>query len=298
MRTKWWIPLAGILLLAGVILTRDKSLSDRNTAVYDAALALEGQTDTGFDTFRFSSVPVRFFDGEIDYVRRGTEFVREKPVLPMIAATVVEHEGEWTLLVPTIELTEGMLNLLMPQEEAAYSDTWHAAVLWHEGFHAWQMEHFGSSVHALPGFLAEDAVLAEADAQESAGALYQQATQLLAKAVQSADDEEMRHITTQYLQLTAKRDRLLPEEVRQAEKSKETVEGTAYYVEMKAVQAQGENIGRYMELPEISVKGSAKYYQSGMLIWKILRRLDPEAVKNYDFTVYTRDLLADALKER
>ncbi len=296
MKTKIILLVTGLLLLTGFFGTSKQALSERNVAIYEKTLSLEDTIDTGFSGYVFSAVPVRFFAGDADYVRKGDTFVKQKPLFQVLAATALLHEGNYTLIVPTVEMMEGVFSLLSPPD-TQYTDTLHAAVLWHEGFHAYQLENYENQVTALPGCGAEDSAFQPADANEAARALFMDGLKALHQAVNEEDPQKIRTYVKTFVQLAEERDALLPEETQAAERFKETVEGTAYFVEMRATEAMGEDISAYTDLPAFYTNGPGKYYNSGRMMWMILNKLDPVRMESYDFSLPLRTIMEEIAKE-
>lgn len=159
----------GIILAAGSIATAKYGLSEVNRSIYQDALSLdEKMQEFGFEDFSLKTRKVRFYDGDCDYVvqtdAEGSMTIKkEKAILDVFAGTTVEADGQWQVLIPAYEQFSGLFDALgalgsyeqgmqegsFAFSESDYSESSHAASIWHEAFHAWQAENWTEDVEKL-----------------------------------------------------------------------------------------------------------------------------------------------------
>lgn len=288
------IALLGVCILSGFWMSDQKGLPAEDLLLYEKALA--ASPDTGFSGFTLTNTPIRFFDGEADYVKREEGFVRERPVLPVVAATALEVDGINTLLMPTHALMREVLGLLSGEAKTGYTEDYQAAVLWHEAFHVYQLERYPMEMEALARGVQEESG-ARIDQNEEAKALFEEALPHLHRAAFETDPAIRCKEARRYLALAEMRDAFLTEGERRLESYTETVEGTAYFVEMEAARALGMPMEVYTSLSPAYANGPAKYYNAGMLMYRALREIAPSAACCFDFSVSLREMLETAVKE-
>lgn len=283
--------LLGVILLAGVVLTGEYGLSEENTKIYESAVALEAQVEEiGFDTFHISDYPVAYYDGDKDYVLTVEDgevvTAKRKPVLNAIAATAYPVEEHYEVLVPTVERMSSLVGMAS-LGEADYTEADQVATLWHEAFHCFQLTNYEAQVIALAGNGVEEAMIAS-EVDDNAAAVDNITLQLevLEAAVKEADVDKKKEYILQYEELEKEREALLEADVLQTEKYYVTVEGSAYYIESKVCEIQDETAAwiKYVDTIGTYHDGSAKYYQKGMAICRLLDELKPDWKAEYDFS--------------
>nr|MCR5102965.1 hypothetical protein [Eubacterium sp.] len=92
------------------------------------------------------------------------------------------------------------------------------------------------------------------------------------------------------------RDAVLTDEENRAEALYEMMEGSAYYVESKAVSYEnGEAVYRknYLDTASEYADGNAKYYHHGMLECMLLDQLNPEWKTSYSFDRTLDEVIAE-----
>jgi len=290
MKKKWWIPLLGIMLLVGVLVTMETELSAKNLESYERAVALEETLETGFPEFSFEATPMRFFDGDVDYVKQADGFKRVPSATRAFAATALAIDGEMQLIVPTMEKMEGLFALLAP-EGFTYDEVHQVATMWHEAFHVYQLTRYDAQLQPLMVDGLEERI-AEIDQNQRAVELFTQAQKALYRAYRKHSEEELQT----YLNLMEERDDLLTEEQRRAEHFYEMAEGTANYVESIAAIALDESKSDYyFEETDNAMKGTAKYYDTGKIMCYILDERMPDWKEHYDFSKPLRTVLKETV---
>ncbi|MDE5873699.1 MAG: hypothetical protein K2H07_07280 [Lachnospiraceae bacterium] len=289
------ILLIGIVLVIGVILTGNYSLSAEDKECYESAVKLQENIDKiGFKDFKLTDYPIAFCDGKHDYVMIPSDssycIQKRKPVLDTFAATVYEVNGHYEVIVPTKELMSSFMGVAGDSE---YNQNEQVATIWHESFHCWQFDNFEDNISGLKGGhdfdeegYGEELIVKECDENDKAVDLYKEETELLKKATMQNDKEEIRRLMLQYKDIQEKRNALLDEMVQKLEDYYTSVEGSACYIE--AMCCKYNDIERfesyYMENINLYIKGSSKYYYSGMAQCMILDNLDSTWKASYDFS--------------
>lgn len=180
--------IAGIVLLSTVILTGEYGLSKQDISIYEMAVELDDKNIIDFPDFYISKYPVRFYNGNNDYVVRGVEVKKEKAVLSTAAGTIWKTEdGEYQVLIPTFEKMSSLLGMMdavfmaedydsiekegsrnekegvaadsaaqedgseQMEKKETYTEQYHAAVIWHEAFHIWQTTRWEEDMEMLSG---------------------------------------------------------------------------------------------------------------------------------------------------
>lgn len=297
------ILLIGIVLVIGVILTGNYSLSAEDKECYESAVKLQENIDKiGFKDFKLTDYPIAFCDGKHDYVMipSGSSYCiqKRKPVLDTFAATIYEVNGHYEVIVPTKELMSKFMGVAGGMETAVAGDSGYnqneqVATIWHEGFHCWQFDNFEDNISGLNGGhdfdekgYGEELIVKECDEDDKAVALYKEETELLKRATMQNDKEEIRRLMLQYKDIQEKRNALLDETVQKLEDFYTSVEGSACYIEAMCCKYLDKKRfeSYYMENINSYIKGSSKYYYSGMAQCMILDNLDSTWKAGYDFS--------------
>lgn len=296
----------GIILAAGSIATAKYGLSEVNRSIYQDALSLdEKMQEFGFEDFSLKTRKVRFYDGDHDYVvqtdAEGSMTIKkEKAILDVFAGTTVEADGQWQVLIPTYEQFSGLFDALEAlgsyeqgmQEgsfafsESDYSESSHAASIWHEAFHAWQAENWTEDVEKLMeqaeagsgdagGNTREEIIVNEVDSDKELSGLFTEEMQLLMKAYQTEQTEEKKELVEKVLEIAERRKEKLTPAAKAMEYFLENYEGSARYVESMAYrELEGDSAWQEIYLSEFRYEnGSGKYYDMGMLKCVLLDQL-------------------------
>ena len=281
--------LIGAVLVAGVIATGSRGISEDNIAVYEKAVSLESENSFGFEGFALTDYPVAFYDGDRNYVftwENGEYTITKRAAaLNFIVATAYPVEGHYEVLTPTIEKMSSLL-VLMGQEQGGYGTEEHIATLWHEAFHCFQLTNYKENIEGICAEADESLIAEYADKNEAAVTLFRQKAQLLRNAVLCNDIDKIREYIVQYKRLDEERKALLSDEVNALEEYYTRVEGTACYVEACVYEMQlpeGFETNYIDAIGEYG-GGSGKYYKQGMAMCMILDTIDPEWKQSYDFS--------------
>ena len=301
MKKRIAIALIGIILVVSVVLTGNYGLSDSDKKCYESAVGLQESIDEiGFKNFKLTNYPVAFCDGKRDYVMTpsGTSYSiqKRKPVLDTFVATAFEVEGHYEVIIPTKELMSGLMNMgkaVTGDMESAYNEDEQVVTIWHEAFHCWQFSNFKDNISSLNGRhnfdekgYGEEMIVKCCDENSEVTALYKKGVELIRKAVEQKDKEKIRDLILQYKDIQEKRNALLDETVQKLEDYYTSIEGSACYVEAMGCRYLDKKRFEeyYMENIHLYVKGSSKYYYSGMAQCMILDNLDSTWKTGYDFS--------------
>lgn len=296
----------GIILAAGSIATAKYGLSEVNRSIYQDALSLDAKMqEFGFEDFSLKTMKVRFYDGDCDYVvqtdAEGSMTIKkEKAILDVFAGTTVKAEGQWQVLIPAYEQFSGLFDALEAlgsyeqgvQEgsfafsESDYSESSHAATIWHEAFHAWQAENWTEDVEKLMeqaeagsvntgGNTREEIIVNEVDSDKELSGLFTEEMQLLMKAYQTEQTEEKKELVEKALEIAERRKEKLTPAAKAMEYFLENYEGSARYVESMAYrELEGDSAWQEIYLSEFRYEnGSGKYYDMGMVKCVLLDQL-------------------------
>lgn len=301
MKNRLAIVLIGIILVVSVLLTGNYGLSDSDKKCYESAVKLQENIDEiGFKDFKLMNYPVAFCDGKRDYVitpsGNSYSIQKRKPVLDTFVATAFEVEGHYEVIIPTKELMSGLMNVgktVTGDMESGYNEDEQVTTIWHETFHCWQLSNFEDNISSLNGGhdfdeegYGEEMIVKCCDENSEVTALYKEGAELLKKAAEQEDKEKIRDLILQYKDIQGKRNALLDETVQKLEDYYTTIEGSACYVEAMGCRYLDKKRFEeyYMENINLYVKGSSKYYYSGMAQCMILDNLDSTWKTSYDFS--------------
>ena len=318
----------GIILAAGSIATAKYGLSEVNRSIYQDALSLDAKMqEFGFEDFSLKNMKVRFYDGDCDYVvqtdAEGSMTIKkEKAILDVFAGTTVEADGQWQVLIPTYEQFSGLFDALEAlgsyeqgmQEgsfafsESDYSESSHAASIWHEAFHAWQAENWTEDVEKLmeqaeagsvntSGNTREEIIVNEVDSDKELSGLFTEEMQLLMKAYQTEQTEEKKELVEKALEIAERRKEKLTPAAKAMEYFLENYEGSARYVESMAYrELEGDSAWQEIYLSEFRYEnGSGKYYDMGMVKCVLLDQLAEGWQKEFSDGVGLDELLLGVL---
>ena len=297
--------LGGVILAVSVILTGNYGLSDIDKKCYENAAGMQKEIERiGFKDFKLADYPIAFCDGKHDYVIKASDgsysIHKRKPVLDTFVATAYEVEGHYEVIAPTKEMMSrfmgvagGVEQAVTGDSELAYDEDAQVATIWHEAFHCWQLTRFRDNVSGLNGGhdfseegYGEGMIVKECDENSEVAALYKEGAGLLKKAAETDDIGQIRELILQYKDIQKQRDELIDETVQKLEDYYTSLEGSACYVEAMVCRCLDEKKFEeyYMESIDLYVKGSSKYYYSGMAQCMILDKLDSTWKAGYDFS--------------
>jgi len=299
----------GVIFLTGTIITGNSGLSAENKAIYEVALNLQEDVNRiGFPNFDLEDYKVRFFDGRADYVVSGGTIEKDDAVFTTFVGTTYEVDGEYQIILPTVENFSAMFDLLgnagslaegsMNFTQSQYGPEEHISTLWHETLHAYQMSCYYSELTGLLGKSVgegniEGIVVSSIDGNQNVVELYKKQMELLHKAFEARELTEKKAIVADYLKLEQQRRGLLSEEACAVEDYYEAIEGTACYMESRVYGFQkGLDALKEAYMGQTGYeKGSAKYYTSGMMKCYLLDELAPGWQSDYDFSISLNEML-------
>ena len=310
---------SGIIFAADSIFTGEYGLSNVNREIYRTAISLDKDMQKlDFPGFSLADYKVRFYNGNCDYVvEAGQEKAKkEDAVLDTFVGTSMEVDEEYQVLLPAYEKFSGMFDMLnaigtvsqgagdgtLSFTEDTYSENAHAAVIWHEAFHVWQMEKWEKEIDELmePVYAQrhdetediENIIVKEADEKPEAVNLFREEIGLLEKAYHAPDNEKKEWIK-KVLEISEKRKKLLSDSVSAMEFYFENTEGSAMYVEGQAYRfLEGEKAWEEHYMGEFEYEnGRGKYYHLGMLKCVLLDEMMEGWQKKFDINCGLDELL-------
>lgn len=273
-----WIAygLCGLLLVGGTVMTRPKEFDEKALDDYRDAIALEDSIDTGFRGFSMQEIPIRFQEEKHDYVYKEGVLTKEKPWIDSIAATAVDVDGEWQIILPTPDRFQSLVGLagaVSGDLSAELSREEYIAMIWHEGFHAWQLGDHPAMQRMMEGGADQAEMLKALDGETAK------------KEWMSAYVRHLEQAMLDTAALTALRQHLeeattvFSEDELWTLRAMETAEGSARYVENLVLSAQGGEVSEEF----YDGKGSEKLYRTGAALCHLLDGIDPEWKASYRF---------------
>lgn len=295
----------GLMLFISLMLLTNHGLPPADRAIYQTAIDQQALV-TAFGDYRLSDYPVRFFDGRYDHVIYQGEIRRERPHLRTLAATAVMIDGRYQLIVPTIQRmsnTLGLIGLAQTTPIDVSPSALQAAMLWHEGFHCYQLSRFDEAITAQlpdPPSDPEGFVAREIDRRDELIKQYQAAEGLLDRLIKSQDDKEIHQLGREFLKQYHARRQQLTQSAKLFESFYEMIEGTAQYVESLAYRAIAgpSAYEAYYDAPiSGSDRGMAKYYRLGRKLCLALDKLQVDWSQSYHFDQSLVSVLEHVLEE-
>lgn len=294
----------GVVLLGSVLVTGSYGLSETDREIYSTALRIQDKMqENGFLGFSLEDKKVRFFNGTVDYVVSGENVRKEEAAFDTFVGTTSKIDGEYQVILPTYENFSEMLSLLDTAQamaeggtqfsEAEYNTNAHAATIWHEAFHAWQLTNWEEEI-AIESEEAglnetddmQEIVVNNIDSKEAFVLSFSGEMELLAQAYHTENREEKKALTAEALEISKKRGQDLSEKEAYVEHYFEMMEGTARYVEAEAYRLlEGDTAWSNTYLGEfVYSNGSGKYYEMGMYKCLLLDQLMPDWKEDFSVT--------------
>ena len=245
--------------------------------LYRQALSLQPHADSlGFEGFRLADHPIAVFTGGQDYVLQGDRVISREPVLDGFYGTVYEVNGRYEAFVPAWDELQKMIS----GTGAELTGSTYVAMLWHEGFHAWQLTHYNSINEIYKGLMSGEITfdLEGLDENASYRQLFLSEQRSLAKAIEAETLPEVLNLLYEWAELAEQYDGLMTETHRLAVDFFEMLEGSAYTVESQIyARLEGEQASkeRYLHVNADYNSGNFKYYKSGMMKLLLIERLNP-----------------------
>ena len=284
--------LVGVGLILSGFATTEKGLKENNRTELDRVVSdYEELGDMGFKGYRPMDYKVAFSNGEkdivVDYSDGDYKVSERKAVYGGLVGSIYKNETEYEVVVPEYDT---WITLQGASGEQL------SAVIWHESFHAYQNDYcrLEESIDSKVLSETELAELIDNDAEKKS--LYQKELQILGELTKEDSTCDAEEIALEYLSASEERDAVLTDEENRAEALYEMMEGSAYYVESKAVSYEnGEAVYRknYLNNASEYANGNAKYYHHGMLECMLLDQLDPEWKASYSFDRTLDEVIAE-----
>lgn len=287
--------LAGAGLLLTGFTTAQSGLSEECRGEYENAVAMYDELgNMGFDGFCPMDYQVAFSDGETDRVigYHDGDYKTEQrdAVYDGLVGSIYENEGRYEVIVPDYEIW------LATGSSAPLS-----AVIWHESFHAYQITTFDPMRQMPEAMMSETQLAQKLDGDVKQKRLFEKELAILGRITDEENTCDATDIAIEYIRVKKERDALLDQAFRASEDYYTMLEGTAYYIESKAVcfvngeKAYQEN---YIDTAVTYADGNAKYYRLGMLECLLLDQLDPDWKSGYAFDQPLDALISDYVMER
>lgn len=293
---------AGVLILTLYLFFGSRGLGQKEKELYQRAYELSGEVESSIWTgYSFKKYPVAVRKGEREYVLQGSDEYKRRAVLPIIAATAYQVDGEMNVFIPSKadleslgEIAEGLSKgddtLFISGfslNRQTISDNKYIAVLYHEGFHAFQMDNYmGNLFNSMPDD-EETRLLKLVNSIEMDNylkGLYDKEREIMFSIINAEDDSNIKEEIKKYVELRQERVEALTVKYGKAdidsllklEDYYEKVEGSARYTEIKVAEILEDDslYQEYLNSLQESASGKEKYYRSGMGICLILDKLD------------------------
>ena len=172
-------------------------------------------------------------------------------------------------------------------DKEGISDNRYVAILFHEGLHAYQLEHFKDNLfNAMPDSSHEhEEVLRLVDTDTTIRNLYARENEAFYDILQLQDKGELKGKISRYLTIREERIHTFRQKygdgktdlLKVLENYYEKVEGTARYTESRAARllVDDDLYREYIQSLQVNMDGNEKYYRSGMAMSLIFDELNP-----------------------
>ena len=287
---------AYMLVGAGLVLsgftTMEKGLKENNRTELDRVVSdYEELGDMGFKGYCPMDYKVAFSNGEKDYVvdyKDGDYKISErKAVYEGLVGSIYQNGEEFEVVVPEYDTWVTL---------QAGSGQQLSSVIWHESFHAYQNSYCKLGDKIDGEMMSETDLAASVDEDAEMKRLYEKELEILSRINDEEKTCDANEIALEYISVAEERDQLLSAEENESEAFYEMMEGSAYYIESKAVcYENGEVVYKenYLDNAAEYVNGNSKYYHHGMLECMLLDQLDPEWKDSYSFDRTLDEVIAD-----
>lgn len=284
------------LVLAGFA-TTEKGLKENNRTELDRVVEdYKELGDMGFRGFCPMDYKVAFSNGEkdvvVDYSDGDYKVTEREAVYGGLVGSIYKNGSEYEVVVPEYDTWITIQN--------AGGGEQLSTVIWHESFHAYQNS-FCKIEDMVEGEILTETELAERiDNNPEKKDLYQKEMDILGELTKEENSCDAKEIAIKYITVAEERNGLLTDEENRSEELYEMMEGSAYYVESKAVNYEnGEAVYRknYLNTASKCSEGNSKYYRHGMLECMLLDELDPEWKDSYSFDRTLDEVIAEYVAE-
>ena len=288
------------LVGAGLVLsgfaTTEKGLKENNRTELERVVSdYDELGDMGFKGYRPMDYNVAFSNGEkdmvVDYSDGDYKVSERKAVYGGLVGSIYKNDTEYEVVVPEYDT---WITLQGASGEQL------SAVIWHESFHAYQNGYCKLEEKIDTKVLSETELAELIDDDTEKKKLYQKELDILGELAKEDGTCDVKEIAIEYLSVSKERDEILTDEENRAESLYEMMEGSAYYVESKAVSYEnGEVVYRknYLDTASEYANGNAKYYHHGMLECMLLDELDPDWKDSYSFDRTLDEVIAECVSK-
>ena len=296
MKKAWYLIyfLVGAGLVISGFATTERGLKENNREVlYKVADDYKELGDLGFVGFDPLDYRIAFSDGKKDTLVRyddgKCDYEKRDSVYDGLAASIYEDGNEFEVVVPEYDT---WITIETIENEPL------SVVIWHEGFHAYQNT-YHKLLDKVSGEILSETELAEiVDTDNELKRLYSKELEVLSRINSEENHGDAEEIAVEYCKIATQRRELLSDQAFSSEKYFEMAEGTAYYVESKAIQYENGRDSyekKYLDTAGEYAYGNAKYYRHGMLECMLLDKLDPDWKASYSFDKPLCDLIEEKI---
>ncbi|MDO5154982.1 MAG: hypothetical protein Q4D51_03360 [Eubacteriales bacterium] len=304
----------GVLLCGAMVFTSSFGLSRVNQEAYDKFLTESDVLEKlAFDGFAAKNYKVRFFDGEQDFVmQKDAEMKKDKETLDVIAATAVEVDDEYQVLVPVYEKMQGVTQLVdgvsslqnadaQPKELESFSQEMYVAAICHEAFHCWQFTKFEEQIENGIGDEGQDreaVITSEIDANDQYVKSIEHEMECLQNAYNETALNQKYAFIKDALAEEAKRQDSVSDAACRVEKFVETLEGSAQYVEAMAYRdmTSEASFEKHYLADFKYTDGSGKYYTMGLMKCLILDQVSENWQSDFSYENNASKMLEKVVK--
>ena len=284
--------LVGAGLVFSGFATTERGLKENNRTELERVVSdYDELGDLGFKGYSPMDYKVAFSNGEkdvvVDYSDGDYKVSEREAVYGGLVASIYNNGSEYEVVVPEYDT---WITLQSASGEQL------SATIWHESFHAYQNDYCKLEENMDSKVLSETELAEQIDNDAEKKKLYQKELDILGELTNEESTCDANEIAIEYLSASEERDAFLTDEENRAEALYEMMEGSAYYVESKAVSYEnGEAIYRknYLDTASEYADGNAKYYHHGMLECMLLDQLDPEWKTSYSFDRTLDEVIAE-----
>lgn len=277
----------------------ETGLSETDKELYQQALALQSYVDTlGFQNLRLIDYPVTVYLDGADYVMQGDTLTkRQPPFFDHIHTTAREVEDHYEVFVPPYEEWR---EIVKKGANVDFTPSRHINMIWHEAFHAYQLENYVKTTSEQFEFHHAEA---EKTLDDSAyRSLFITEQRLLDKAVSADGTVDLTELLNEWAVLIEQYNDLLTDAQLEAVALYELVEGSAYYFESEIHRhLEGEKKYRKEYLAPFDENHfdhtpTGRYYISGMKKLVLIERLNPNWKNGLTFSESVDSMLLKAME--
>lgn len=270
MKTKSIYLLIGIILVVGIFSTRIHTIDKDTLTLIEKARQIDLEHEL-WPGYKLSDYPIDVNYGQVEFKYDNGEIRKQKPSLEVLAFTAYLEEGGPVIKVLPESRLSGIANIMGNMNKKDKGD-YYISTLFHEGLHAFQMDHNAIDIDEDEG---EDSyedfnnILYRLDHDEKYQTLWMEEGKSMLDYFESGNKKlwmESYNRRRKYLEELLEDDFDFYMEM---ENNRELIEGTAKYVEDKALELVTGDFTK-IQIDGSYTDGAAKFYSSGRLKCLIL----------------------------